>query len=190
MIIMSKTYTPELPPEVLDRLRDYADVFRHDFSHKKQALWSHVYLQGLLLDGERSSIEPLSGRVTLPPDLDSKDPEQALQQFVNQSPWDDQAPVKRYRKHMAGTFASPEGIFVFDDTSFPKQGKHSVGVQRQYCGALGKKANCQVAPSVHYVSPTGHYRLAMSLFFPDCWMEDEERWEEGGVPGASRRSQT
>src|SRR5436305_7510967 len=90
MIIMSKTYTPELPPEVLDRLEDYANVFRDDFSHKKQAAWSSVYLQGLLQDGERKSIEPLSGRVTLPPDLKSKDPEQGLQQFVNQSPWDDQ----------------------------------------------------------------------------------------------------
>jgi hypothetical protein len=57
MIIMSKTYTPELTPEVLDRLEDYAHVFRDDFSHKKQALWSGVYLQGLLHDGERKSIE-------------------------------------------------------------------------------------------------------------------------------------
>src|SRR3954453_20616045 len=190
MIIMSKTYTPELPPEVLDRLRDYADVFRHDFSHKKQALWSHVYLQGLLHDGERKSIEPLSGRVTLPPDLDAKDPEQALQQFVNQSPWDDQVLARRYRRPLARTFASPEGIFVFDDTSFPKQGKHSVGVQRQYCGALGKKANCQVAPSVHYVRPTGHYPLAMRLFLPDCWIEDEGRLDEAGVPEAFRQSTT
>src|SRR3954447_16345755 len=126
MIIMSKTYTPELTPEVLDRLEDYAGLFRDDFSYKKQAAWSGVYLQGLLHDGERKSIEPLSGRVTLPPGLDSKDPEQALQQFVNQSPWDDQALTKRYRKHLAETFASPEGIFVFDDISFPKQGKHSV----------------------------------------------------------------
>jgi SRSO17 transposase len=190
MNIMSKTYTPELPPEVLDRLRAYADVFRHDFSHKKQALWSHVYLQGLLLDGERKSIEPLSGRVTLPPGLQAKDPEQALQQFVNQSPWEDDALARRYRRHLAATFASPEGIFVIDDTSFPKQGKHSVGVQRQYCGALGKKANCQVAPSVHYVSPLGHYPLAMRLFLPDRWIEDEQRLDKAGVPESFRRAQT
>ena len=182
MIIMSKTYTPELTPEVLDRLEDYAAVFRDDFSHKKQAAWSGVYLQGLLHDGERKSIEPLSARVTFPPDLDAKDPEQALQQFVNQSPWDDQALARRYRRHMAETFASPEGIFVFDDTSFPKQGKHSVGVQRQYCGALGKKANCQVAPSVHYVSPTGHYPLAMRLYLPESWIDDKERLDKAGVP--------
>src|SRR4051794_7651355 len=82
MITMSKTLTPELTLEVLDRLEDYAAVFRDDFSHKKQALWSGIYLQGLLHDGERKSIEPLSGRVELPPDLHVKDPEQALQQLV------------------------------------------------------------------------------------------------------------
>src|SRR5215212_8726136 len=190
MIIMSKTYTPKLTPEVLDRLEDYADVFRDDFSHKKQATWCGIYLQGLLHDGERKSIEPLSGRVTLPPDLNAKDPEQALQQFVNQSPWDEQALARRYRQHLARTFASPEGIFVFDDTSFPKQGRHSVGVQRQYCGALGKKANCQVAPSVHYVSPTGHYPLAMRLFLPERWIEDEARLDEAGVPEESRESKS
>ena len=107
MISMSKTYTPELTPEVLDRLRDYADVFRDDFSHKKQAAWSGVYLQGLLHDGERKSIEPLSGRVTLPPGLDAKDPEQALQQFVNQSPWDDQDLARRYRRHLAADLRQP-----------------------------------------------------------------------------------
>jgi SRSO17 transposase len=190
MILMSKTYTPELAPDVLDRLEEYATVFRDDFPHKKQAAWGAIYLQGLLHDGERKSIEPLSARVTLPPGLKAKDPEQALQQFVNQSPWDDRGLAKRYRKHLAKTFASPEGIFVIDDTSFPKQGKHSVGVQRQYCGALGKKANCQVAPSVHYVSPAGHYPLAMRLFLPESWVEDEARLDEAGVPEAFRQSKT
>jgi SRSO17 transposase len=190
MIIMSKTYTPKLTPEVLDRLEEYADLFRDDFSHKKQALWSGIYLEGLLHDGERKSIEPLSGRVTLPSNLDVKDPEQALQQFVNQSPWDDQTLAERYRQHLAQTFASPEGIFVFDDTSFPKQGKHSVGVQRQYCGALGKKANCQVAPSVHYVSPLGHYPLAMRLFLPEGWIKDKDRLDEAGVPEVFRQFKT
>ena len=147
-----KTYTPELSPRVLGRLADYAASFADEFPQARPALWAGVYLQGLLLDGERKSIEPLSRRVSLPGELAVKDPDQALQQFVNQSPWDDQGLARRYRQHLAKTFASPEGIFVFDDTSFPRQGKHSVGVQRQYCGALGKKANCQVAPSVHYLS--------------------------------------
>ena len=130
-----KTYTPELDPAVLDRLRDYAALFAEDFPQAKPARWAGVYLQGLLLDGERKSIEPLSRRITLPEGLHSKDPEQALQQFVNQSPWDPRRLLSRYRAHLAQTFASPEGLFVFDDVSFPKQGRHSVGVQRQYCGA-------------------------------------------------------
>src|SRR5437764_4787763 len=146
-----KTYTPELDSAVLDRLRDYAALFADDFPHAKPARWAGVYLQGLLLDGDRKSIEPLSRRVTLPDGLVVKDLDQALQQFIGQSTWDEQAVWKRYRSVMAATFASPAGIFVIDDTSFPKQGKMSVGVQRQYCGAQGKRANCQVAPSVHYV---------------------------------------
>src|SRR3954465_14448844 len=125
-----KTYTPELGAAVLGRLRDYAALFAPDFPQAKTARWAGVYLQGLLLDGERKSIEPLARRVTLPPDLPSRDPEQALQQFVNQSPWDELAVLRRYRAHLARTFASPEGVFLFDDVSFPKQGTHSVGVQR------------------------------------------------------------
>jgi SRSO17 transposase len=185
-----KTYTPTLDPAVLDRLREYATLFADDFPQAKPALWAGVYLQGLLLDGERKSIEPLSHRVRLPDGLTSKDPEQALQQFVNQSPWDEHAVLKRYRNHLAQTFATPEGIFLFDDVSFPKQGTHSVGVQRQYCGALGKKANCQVAVSVHYVSPRGPYPLDLQLDLPDSWLPDTTRLDKAGVPEDQRRSRT
>lgn len=185
-----KSYTPTLDPAALDRLREYAALFADDFPQAKPARWAGVYLQGLLLDGERKSIEPLSHRVRLPQGLTSTDPEQALQQFVNQSPWDERAVLKRYRTHLAQTFAGPEGIFLFDDVSFPKQGNHSVGVQRQYCGALGKKANCQVAVSVHYVSPRGHYPLDLQLYLPDSWLSDTERLDRAGVPEGQRLSRT
>src|SRR5436190_13039943 len=181
-----KTYTPDLDPAVLDRLREYAAQFADDFPQAKPAAWAGVYLEGLLLDGDRKSIEPLSRRVALPAGLTSTDPEQALQQFVNQSPWDEQAVLRRYRATLAGSFASPAGVFLIDDVSFPKQGSHSVGVQRQYCGALGKKANCQVAVSVHYVGPRGHYPLDLQLYLPDSWLGDTKRLDEAGVPKDQR----
>jgi SRSO17 transposase len=187
---MNRTYTPELAPEVLDRLVSYAARFRGDFNRPRQAQYSGVYLQGLILDGERKSIEPLSRKVTLPPGLQVADLDQALQQFVGQSTWDEQAVWKKYRSVMAETFALPAGIFVIDDTSFPKQGKFSVGVQRQYCGAQGKKANCQVAPSVHYVVPKGHYPLAMRLYLPESWLDDAKRMDRAGVPEEDRRART
>src|SRR5882724_8812358 len=104
-----KTYTPTLDSAVLVRLREYAALYADEFPQSKPARWAGVYLQGLLLDGERKSIEPLSRRITLPDGLTSADPEQALQQFVNQSPWDEKAVLTRYRAHLARTFASPEG---------------------------------------------------------------------------------
>src|ERR1700692_4470301 len=116
-----ETYTPELEPAILQRLSDYAALFADDFPQTKPARWSGVYLQGLLLNGERKSMEPMAGRVSLPADLEADDVEQALQQCVNHSPWDDQKVLRRYRAHLAQTFASPQGIFVIDDTSFPKQ---------------------------------------------------------------------
>lgn len=184
---MSKTYTPELTPDVLRRLEGYATGFRDAFGLDRPARWAGVYLAGLIQEGERKSIEPLSRRVALPPELKVKDPEQALQQFVNQSPWDEQPVLRRYRAVMARSFADPKGSFLIDDTSFPKQGQHSVGVQRQYCGALGKKANCQCAVSVHYVAPKGHYPLAMRLYLPESWIEAPERLDRAGVPEEQRR---
>src|SRR3954454_15570390 len=185
-----KTYTPELSPGVLGRLAQYAASFADEFPQARPAQWAGVYLQGLLLDGERKSIEPLSRRVTLPDELAVKDPDHALQQFVTQSPGAPLPVLRRYRSLLAGPFASPDGIFLFDDVSFPKQGKCSVGVQRQYCGALGKKANCQVAVSVHYVAPRGHYPLDLRLYLPEGWLSDKKRLDRAGVPPEHRRALT
>ena len=91
---------------------------------------------------------------------------------------------------MAESLASPQGIFVIDDTGFPKQGKHSVGVQRQYCGQLGKEANSQVAVTVHYVSPKGHFPAALRLSMPKSWTSSPERLEQAGVPEGYRQERT
>jgi SRSO17 transposase len=185
-----KTYTPELDPVVLDRLRDYAALFADEFPQARPALWAGVYLQGLLLDGERKSIEPLSRRVDLPRGLTVRDPDQALQPFVNQSPWDERRVLRRYRALLAETFARPQGIVVVDDVSFPKQGRCSVGVQRPYCGARGKKANCQVAVRVHDVSPRGHYPLDLRLDLPAAWLTEKRRLDRAGVPPEHRHAMT
>jgi SRSO17 transposase len=188
---MNKTYTPELAPDVLLRLRDSAHRFQDLFRYPTQFAWSGVYLRGLLQDGERKSIEPMAARVPRPAELfEIQDPQQALQQFVNQSPWDEQGLWKRYRQVMAESLAGPQGIFVIDDTGFPKQGRHSVGVQHQYCGALGKTANCQVAVTVHYVSPKGHFPAALRLYLPESWIDDPKRLDKVGVPQEFRCGQT
>ena len=128
---MNRTFTPTLPPGVLSRLDTYADLFRPAFPMARQADWSLVYLRGLLQDGERKSIEPMVGRLDLPPQLRVKNPDQCLQNFVNQADWDDLAVAERDRSHLAETFADPAATFVIDDTTFPKKGDHSVGVKHQ-----------------------------------------------------------
>ncbi len=129
-----------------------------------------------------------SRRVILPEVLaGTQDPDQGLQQFVSASTWDDAAVGRRYRALLAETFADAAGVFVLDDTTFPKAGTHSVGVQRQCCGALGKKANCQAAVSLHYVGKAGHVPLGLRLFLPESWLEDPARLDKAGVPADQRR---
>jgi len=185
-----KTYTPEIDAAVPGRLEDYAARFAPDFPPAKPAKWAGVRLQGLLLDGERKSIEPLSHRVTRPDGLVSADPEQALQPFVRQSPWDERRALARCRSHPAKTFAGPDRIFLSDDVSFPKPGDHAVGVRRPYCGAPGKKSDCRGAGSVHCVSPRGHYPPDRRLCPPDSRLGDTGRRDTAGVPEPERRPPT
>lgn len=138
--------------------------------------WATLYVRGLLLDGERKSIEPMVARL---PGADA----QALRQFVNQSPWA-WAPVQEALTTQVMDRLLPEAVLLLDETSFPKQGTHSVGVGRQYCGALGKTANCQVAVSVHLGTDTGSVPLVWKLYLPEAWTEDAARRAEAGIPPA------
>lgn len=131
-------------------------------------------MRGLLLNGERKSIEPLAARV---PDGNV----QAMQQFVGQSPWSWTPIWERLGKRMTAEL-EPDSAWVVDDTGFPKQGDHSVGVARQYSGTLGKTANCQVAVSIHLVSENGNAPLGWRLYLPESWAEDKQRRQEAGIP--------
>ena len=180
---MASSVAPDLPPDVLERLHAYAWAFRPCFPRIDQCLHSRTYLHGLLLDGERKSIEPLSRRVP-------GGNEQNLQQFINQSPWDSAPVLAAYRAQMAAAFAEPDGVLVVDDTGLPKQGRHSVGGARQYCGALGKRANCQVAVSLHYATPMADYPLARQLYLPETWTADPARLDRARVPAVAREFRT
>ncbi|MGW5465520.1 IS701 family transposase [Streptomyces sp. NPDC003996] len=149
-----------------------ADVFA-SVPRKDQRAKGDCYLRGLMMDGRRKSIQAMASRL---PDGN----EQNLQQFVNQSTWDPVPVRRRIAKRMVPQ-VGPDAWAV-DDVSFPKDGRMSVGVAHQYCGALGKQANCQVAVSVHAVSETASCPLNWRLFLPREWAEDTVRRRQTGVP--------
>ncbi|UGQ11055.1 IS701 family transposase [Yinghuangia sp. ASG 101] len=137
--------------------------------------WADCYLRGLMLDGRRKSVQPMAERL---PDGDM----QSLQQFVSQSPWDHVA-VLRAVALKTVPVVDPE-VWVIDDVSFPKDGPMSVAVARQWCGALGKQSNCQVAVSLHAASDVASVPLSWRLFVPEEWAGDAVRRARTGVPDA------
>jgi len=135
------------------------------------------YVRGLLLEGRRKSIQPMAARL---PDGD----EEGLQQFIADSPWPD-APVRRRLARRMTAEIQPEG-WVIDDTGLPKDGRWSPGVARQYCGALGKTANCQVLVSVNAASDRASCPLGWRLFLPAEWDADQERRAKAKIPDEVR----
>jgi SRSO17 transposase len=150
---------------VRGRLVEFAEEMFAALARKDQRRWGEVYLRGLMLDGKRKSIEPMAAR------LEDGD-EQCLQQFVNQSPWD-WLPVRRALARRMSAEIAPVA-WVIDDTGFPKQGKMSVGVARQYCGALGKVGNCQLGVSISAVTAQASCPIDWRLFVPEAWDEPDE----------------
>ena len=156
------------------RLARFLDALTPLLGRSERQTHAGEYVRGLLLDGERKSIAPLTERV---PGADV----QALRQFVNQSPWD-WAPLQAALTGLLLDRLLPEAVLIIDETSFPKKGDHSVGVARQYCGALGKTANCQVAVSVHLGTDTACLPLTWGLYLPQAWIDDPARRTAARVP--------
>lgn len=156
------------------RLSQFLRDLLEPMGRRERRHWARMYLEGLLLDGERKSIEPLAERL---PGADV----QALRQFVGQSPWAMDEIGRRLALKMVDQLAEAE-VWIIADTSFPKAGTHSVGVARQYCGALGTVANCQVAVTLHWSSSAASCPLAWKLYLPKEWFADPERMAQVKIP--------
>jgi SRSO17 transposase len=163
------------------RLVAYLDSLAQAAGHADRVAPFKAYCTGLLLPGERKSIEPMAAQL---------DPghvgrmHQSLHHFVSQAPWDDELLLDRALDTILPSMLrqGPVVAWVVDDTGFPKQGKHSVGVARQYCGQVGKQDNCQVAVSLSVTTQSSSVPVAFRLYLPEVWTNDKERRSKAGVP--------
>src|SRR5918998_5293709 len=161
-----------------DELVAYHAEFAPLFHRAEQRTWARAYLQGQLLDLERKSIEPMALA------LQGGDV-QAMQQFISAGAWDDAPILAHHQRLVAETLGDPEtGVLILDGCDFPKQGTHSVGVARQWCGALGKVANCQASVVACYASASSYTLVDRRLYLPEAWFAPEyrSRWERCGIP--------
>lgn len=159
----------------LQRLMRWLEPFKACFGHRAQALALRRYVQGLLSDSARKSMEAMLARVTDPGSY------QSFQHFITDAPWS----ADRVWHQLRAQVPERTGVVVLDGTSFPKQGRHSVGVARQYCGALGKVANCQVAVTVALWTGVRAYLLGAALYLPEAWVTPTAR-ATAKIPAAVR----
>ena len=161
---------------LLRRLGRFLDGFSACFSRQPQRAAATQYIDGLFNDSERKSMQAMHGRLSDPRDY------QALQHFITHSPWE----AARVWTQLRAIVPLRTGILALDDTGFPKQGTQSPGVQRQYCGALGKVGNCQVAVSSALIADGRTWPLAFDLYLPTSWTDDAERCAAAGIPPTVR----
>jgi SRSO17 transposase len=165
----------EPPSAVRERLEAFAgEVLSDAMNRPAQVRNGGLYLRGLIEDGARKSLEPLVARLGGEADY------QSMQQFLTDSPWDPTAVVKAVAERV--TPQIDVEAWVLDDTGFPKDGKGSPGVKRQYSGTLGKIGNCQIGVSVHAVGKKGTVPLGWALYLPEEWCDDPERRAKAKIP--------
>ena len=153
------------------------------FGRKQWREHSRHYLQGLLVQSqERRNAENLSEPVGVSA--------RAMQRFLTDARWDDDAVTSRLQEYLGSRLAHPQAVWVLDGSDFPKQGVKSAGVARQYCGRLGNVANCQAGMFLAYVSPLGRALVDKRLYLPKSWTSDFGRCEAAGVPADRREYQS
>lgn len=170
---------PELVEAAFEqRLKEYFDRIGEVLGRPERRASFATYALGILGDGDRKSIEPIAARACADPErMDAA--HQRLHHFATDSPWDDHAVRREAARYALAAMTQREQIecWIVDDTGFPKQGTHSVGVQRQYSGTLGKVGNCQIAPSLSVATRTEHLPIDFALYLPESWLTDARRAE-------------
>src|SRR5881409_4225971 len=163
------------------RFAAYVEGLAGVIGHADRAGPLRDYCTGLLLPGERKSVEPMAAR-TAPARTAAQ--HQSLLHFVGIASWSDEEVLAKVREMVLPAIEKdgPIEVWIIDDTSFPKQGKHSVGVHHQYCGQLGKQANCQVAVSLSVASHAASLPVAYRLYLPEAWTKNRARRTKAGVP--------
>jgi SRSO17 transposase len=171
-----------------ERFERYLQRLCEAVGHADRRWPLEAYLTGLLLSGERKSVEPMAAKVD-PRDVSRA--HQSMHHFVSTAPWDDQALLAVARDYALAQLErhAPIAAWVVDDTGIPKKGAHSVGVDWQYCGSLGKTANCQVAVSVSLANKTMSVPATWRLYLPQSWASDAERRAKAGVPEEVRHQE-
>jgi SRSO17 transposase len=158
-----------------EELQHWLEPFLARLQRKEQRRWAPVYLKGLILPGERKSVEPMAARVA-PGDT------QQLHHFISASPWATASLEEELVKAADRLVGGPDAMLVVDDTALVKQGRRSVGVKRQYCGQLGKRANCQSLVSLTLARAEVPVGVGLRLFLPEDWCADTARRTAAGVP--------
>lgn len=163
------------------RFDRYADALVGMIGHRDRAGPLRDYLTGLVMPSERKSVEPMAA-ITAPHRTAAQ--HQSLLHFIGQGPWSDDDVLSKVREMVLPAIErhGPIEAWIIDDTSFPKQGQHSVGVAHQYCGQLGKQANCQVAVTLSVANHHASLPVAYRLYLPKSWAEDQARRDKADVP--------
>src|SRR3982750_606068 len=159
----------------------YVEALTGVLGHADRATPLRHYCTGLLMPAERKSVEPIAA-VTAPARVAAQ--HQSLLHFVGQAPWSDAAMLSKVRDLVLPAIegTGPIEAWIIDDTSFPKKGRHSTGVARQYCGQLGKQDNCQVAVSLSVAPNAASLPVPYRLYLPQDWAADPARRKKAGVP--------
>lgn len=164
-----------------ERFEAYLERLSLAVGHADRREPLRAYLTGLLLPGERKSVEPMAAKLD---PLRVRARHQSLHHFVATAPWSESELLRVARDYALSAFErhAPIGAWVIDDTGIPKKGSHSVGVSHQYCGVLGKSANCQVAVTVSLVNALLSVPAGFRLYLPEGWAQDPQRRQAAGVP--------